>query len=542
MSPLDKNNPRNTAELLAAIVAEAQNPEESIDMTVEDLSKNFDETLNRVKDVLSSLADGDGSEPGIAALAQNALIYLQNAAFADLGHLAAATYFDGISMRTDLLFSAWRESLKEINKPEPYDYFRSQHFRLVNIRWLEESSREGTQTADDLAAGRNRFLSTEYAQALLSLERLNGKYPQQTIDRYGKDLLPVKRRAVVMFFTLHSDMDPADTSTLTADQLTEVQRIYIDLDEFLTDRDAPGREQEAGFFFMRNWLLSTQDQTRQNAPRVVAKRTKETVYPLDKVSLTIWNDMDSDSLSEMIIGTEKRGSQQEANILVNLNFDELETFFPAVKRLTAYDKRVYIAVGSLYRAGNRIVSATQIYHALGFGGVPSAASLKRLNDSLTKMGMIRLFLDNTQETIVNRGYPLFKYDAQLLPFERLSAYINGKYCDSAIHVLKTPPLLEFSEERKQIISLPMKVLGVPLNHTDSELLLENYFLDAVARIKSSHRNRKVLFDTLFSACKSEGKKDRHNIRKKAEAILTHYVKVGFISGFDVTTDGYIIKA
>lgn len=539
---MNKDDPKNTAELFAAIVAEAQNTTDPIDMTVDELSQNFDETMNQVKTVLSSLADGDGSQPGIAALAQNALAFLQNAAFADLNHLAAATYFDGIAMRTDLLFSAWRDSVGDIGQPEPFNYICAQHLRLVNLGWLEEScSREGTQTADDIAAGRDRFLSTAYAQALLSLEPMKGSYPQQTIDRYGKDLLPVKRRAVILFFTLHPDMDPADTSILTADHLAEIQKIYTALDDFLSGQENPGGEQEAGFFFMRNRLFSTQDSAPQSVPRVTAKKTKEAVYPIDKVSLTIWNNMESEALYDMIIGTEKTGSQREANILVSLNFDELETFFPAIKRLTAYDKRVYSAVASLYRAGNRVVSATQIYHALGFGGRPSAAALKRLNDSLTKMGMIRLFLDNTQETEVNKGYPVFKYDSQLLPFARISAYINGKFCDSAINMLSTPPLIEFAENRRQIVSLPPEVFSVPLNHTDSELLLENYFLDAVPQIKRRRRNKKILFDTLCSACEAEGKKDRHTTRKKAETILSHYKKVGFISGFQVAPDGYVIE-
>ena len=188
------------------------------------------------------------------------------------------------------------------------------------------------------------------------------------------------------------------------------------------------------------------------APKVFASPTDTLSLPLDKVNSSIWRLISQQKENGQIgvdleAVTSKKGSKKEAVVYAGISFDEADGM-RITRQIDPYDKRVYIAVGGLFNGGNSIFSASQIYRAMGNDGQPSSADVQRINASLDKMGTARLYVDSTQETTVNKGYKSFKYDAPLLPFERMTAYIDNTLCEVAIHLFREPPLITFAKERK----------------------------------------------------------------------------------------------
>lgn len=282
-----------------------------------------------------------------------------------------------------------------------------------------------------------------------------------------------------------------------------------------------------------------------NLPRVMAAQTDRLAYPLDKPNSVIWNLLTgADPTGQLALkfDTGKKGSKQDAIVYYGINFDELETSLKITKQLTPFDKRVYIAAAALWNGGNEILSATQIYKMMGNSGQPKAEQIKKINDSLTKMGAARVYIDSTKEAKTNKGYDAFRYDAALLPFERISAYINNTLTESAIHLFREPPLISFARARKQITTLTRQLLESPISKTDANLMLEDYLLERIGRMKSpnSKAPRKILFSTIYDRCGITSPKQRSRAPEKITRYLEHYKRSGWIEGYKMDADAVTI--
>ena len=301
------------------------------------------------------------------------------------------------------------------------------------------------------------------------------------------------------------------------------------------------------------------ERAAQDLPRIMSSPTDLLSYPLDKPNSRIWGllagaepngqlRIDIDTTSE-----KERKQGKEALIYYGISFDALETLGAGItitKQLTPFDKRVYVAAAALHHAGNSIMTANQIYKMMGNKGNPNAKDLKKIDDSLTKMGAARVYLDNGMEAKVYKKYARFKYDASLLPFERISAYINGQLVESAIHLFREPPLITFARERGQITGLTRQLLESPISKTDANLQLEDYLLERIGHMKNpkSKTPRKMLYSTIFERCGITTKKQKQRAPEKIRRYLDHYKKTldpktgePWIAGYTEEPDGVTIR-
>lgn len=289
--------------------------------------------------------------------------------------------------------------------------------------------------------------------------------------------------------------------------------------------------------------LKKKDEAEPEPPQVNFIQTDKLDYPLDKPNSVVWNWLaGADKNGQLTLGidTSKNATGKEPLILYSINFDALEDV-RITKTLTPFDKRVYVAVAALYNAGNEIITATQIYKMMGYKGRPGDDDLQAINDSLTKMGAARLYIDTDKE---NRKYPKytrFKYDAALLPFERKTAYINGKLAESAIHPFREPPLITFASQRKQVTTITRALLESPVSKTEANLRLEDYLLERIGRMKNSKGvPRKMLFATIFEQCKITAPMQKQRAPEKIRRYLDHYKEVGWIDNYREEKDGVTI--
>ena len=232
-------------------------------------------------------------------------------------------------------------------------------------------------------------------------------------------------------------------------------------------------------------------------PEATARRASIVQYPVDKVNSNLWTRIQgTDSggqLKMWPLKVEKDGSEKELSILCAIDFSDLEDAGVKItKRLMPFDKRVYIAISALYNAGNKIISLTQVYYAMGNTGKPAAYQIQKIQDSITKMSGARVYVDNTQEITVYK-YPRFKYDGPLLPIERATAIVNGKIADAAIHIFREPPVMTFARQRKQITTITVKALQSPISKTDANLLIDDYLIERIAHAKNGRQPKKILY-------------------------------------------------
>lgn len=269
-------------------------------------------------------------------------------------------------------------------------------------------------------------------------------------------------------------------------------------------------------------------------------------YPLDKPNSVLWNYLDAaahaDQNGQIGFAVEKSGSGKEITTYYSIDFEAIEGL--TVSRiLTPYDKRVYIAAAGLHAAGNQVVTATQIYMAMGNTTLPNTKDLEKVNASVDKMAFARITLDNTQEaTAYKKERILFKYDGYLLPCERVSAYVNGQLTETAIHLLRLPPLISFAKQRGQVTTIPIKLLASPINKTEANLQIEDYLIERISHMKRGKTKGKILYKTLFAACKITDRKKQERAKKNyIPRYLDYYKRQSFIKGYTADADGIAIS-
>jgi hypothetical protein len=193
---------------------------------------------------------------------------------------------------------------------------------------------------------------------------------------------------------------------------------------------------------------------------------------------------------------------------------------------------------------------------MGNTGRPSAKAVEKINDSLTKLRAAHVYITNEwgedrervwgqSEKDTYRKAVVFKYDGSLLPMERMSAYINGQLTESAVKLFREPPLVSFARSRGQITTVSTKLLQSPLNKTDQNLMIDDYLIDRISKMKRAKANRKqavtkILFATINEACKRTTTKQKQRTPETVYKYLDYYHKCEFIAGYSKEADGVSI--
>lgn len=291
-------------------------------------------------------------------------------------------------------------------------------------------------------------------------------------------------------------------------------------------------------------LFEAAKAAKEKAERVTIQHADNIEYPLDKISGKAWNLLTENTNGQLQIAFEMLPKKRnlQATAYYSINFDSLGGELKITKRLLPFDKRVYIAVSALYNAGNEIITATQIYYAMGNTGRPNAKSLKKIDDALSKMTGAKITLDNEQEAEATKGkYPHFKYDGSLLPIERITAIVNGQISESAIHVFREPPLMTFAKERQQVTTIDVALLQSPISKTDANLRIDDYLIDRISKAKNRKGNScRILFKTLYDRAGIKEKMQRQRAPEKIEKYLSYYQQQKWIKRYTMQADGVTV--
>ena len=292
----------------------------------------------------------------------------------------------------------------------------------------------------------------------------------------------------------------------------------------------------------------TEQELKKDLPAIIPADVNALHYPLDKPNQNIWGLLEAvepNGQLQIHFDTTKKGETPEKAIVTySINFDALDALDCKITRqLTPFDKRVYIAIAALWNGGNQYITATQIYKMMGNRGQPKSDYVKKINDSVTKMGAAWIVLDNEREAAVYKNYVRMPYDGSLLPFERHSAFINNMFSDAAIHLFREPPMISFAKRRNQITAIEPKLLESPISKTDANLRLEDYLLERIGHMKSekSKAPNKILYSTLYEKCNIVTSKQRSRTPDKIKRYLDYYKSCDFISGYSMEKDGISIS-
>ena len=378
------------------------------------------------------------------------------------------------------------------------------------------------------------FIQSIYGQALAALVDEKGK----CTDTAGT----IKQQATIYFFALHSEIDITAAIPLTESQEKELKTIYSRLDKFYIKKakekginlkqDISGHDNSILYEFINEEHPKKKEAEKlAEEIRVKAKAIKKPLFPIDVLNNNVFR---KSFIGDKVV-------DGKTSITCTINFKELEGI-TITDKLSPFDKEVHRATYDLYRAGNEYFSIAQIHKAMGNDTRPSTNQIKKINDSLTKMGMARIFIDNDDETKIYKKYRRYRYDGALLPFERVQggAYINGVFTEAVIHLFREPPLFTFAMQRKQILTIPKVLLAAFPSQTETNLQIRDYLLVKINAIKKKAIHSKITWETLFNGCDITTRLKKFQTKEKVKNCIEYFKEHDYIKGYRIDEESITI--
>jgi hypothetical protein len=281
--------------------------------------------------------------------------------------------------------------------------------------------------------------------------------------------------------------------------------------------------------------LAAAQEARDRDKHITVHKVEDIDYPLDKINATVWALLENDTAGQVTINMARPKEKDKLLSYYAIDFVEEFNGIKLSKKLTAFDKITYIAAGGEYYNGNRRTTLTHIYYTMGGITKPSSAQLEKIYKSLTKMRTASIYLDNEEES-QRYNYPFYRYEGNLLPLKMITerTSVNGRLTDAVIEILDEPPLLRFAKMRKQVTTISVRLLQVPLNKTEDNLQLMDYLLYRISRAKA--KTFKILLDTLYKRAGITTKKQKQRAPEKISALLEYYREQGTVRAYKIESD------
>lgn len=301
--------------------------------------------------------------------------------------------------------------------------------------------------------------------------------------------------------------------------------------------------------------------TSKNIPNIKLNKIPRVHFTTDKVNNSAWSLWEGLAASGeegcgLLIGNKTNLQINTANeadkrkgikrlITCLIDFNELEET-GIVKHLEPYDKRVYEALSSLHlsvteETGQDCFSLNDVHYAMGETTKPNKKTREKILTSVIKLTKTHIHLDNKEEADAYK-YKHYTYDASLLPAEIITARVEGQITEGVIHLFREPPLFTFARQREQITAADVKLLQIPLNKTNKNLMLDDYLRGQIKwmKNKNSKRSNKITFEDMFEQTKLTGRKEKARQKANALKLLEHYKKCGEIKSFKEVENGFVI--
>lgn len=258
-------------------------------------------------------------------------------------------------------------------------------------------------------------------------------------------------------------------------------------------------------------------------------------FPLDKVNSTLWYGFPVGEVKDLKAESDKDSRKgNQANIILLLDFEALNGVNIS-RELTVYDKWVWNACANLKDQGHDVLTAEQIYKAMGNTGRPNAKTKEKIMESVETISRARVTINTTEEHELYPKYERVKATFPLLATETCTAYARGQVVEGAIRIIEAPKLFAFAENRQQVTRLPLNVLDSPISKTDDNLLLSDYLLMRISKMRNSkYITRTILLDTIYQKCGIDSKMKRSRLPEKITTILDHYKSIGWIKDYKLT--------
>lgn len=272
----------------------------------------------------------------------------------------------------------------------------------------------------------------------------------------------------------------------------------------------------------------------------------------------------SECVTEVIVRSKSKAAAQVVTY-VAFKYDDgtdLDSIAGKDKtRITAYDRRIYNAVSTLYINNGAAMTLSEIFCVMtGYAKKnPSKKQLESIEHSLEKLSYINVYI-NVENEIKNKMIDKRQMIAlgalsdqqdeiimksqltKLLKFDLYSTVSKNGKIFKFIRLNSEPILLTYNRVKGTLISIPMEYVGISgKSATDKTIAFQDYLLMRIVGYKNGKlREHKIRYDTLYRDSGQEkpleGKafiRDRETIK----AMMEDWKEKGLIAGYEEEKEG-----
>lgn len=211
------------------------------------------------------------------------------------------------------------------------------------------------------------------------------------------------------------------------------------------------------------------------------------------------------------------------------------------KYLTPYDRQVQNGIFTLIENGCRFFTAKQVYEAFAGKSTTQKTVENRINRSIQKQRTTLITIDWTAHAQMN-GIPIdpsrgdyMVTEQNLLMLNRGTASINGQLLDG-YYVIEAPILYRYAKQVGQLSTIDRKLLDVPVNKNDRNIILTNYLLERIDTMKKSKTTQpRISFEKLYAltGINTDSNTTKNRLRDTVKKMLDYWTKKGHIKGYTV---------
>ena len=263
---------------------------------------------------------------------------------------------------------------------------------------------------------------------------------------------------------------------------------------------------------------------------------------------------------------EKHGKAEQVISYVSFSYDDTVDLEILNKKgrfnITAYDRRVYNAVSTLFINGRKTVSLLEIFNVMtGYAKTnPSTSQMETLEKSLGKLKSIRVYIDLTDEVnnkMIQDKQPLIDagilknhsdkirkavVEDNMLHFKKCNLESDMGKEFKVIQIIGEPALLSYNRAKKTLITIPMEYIGLEGQYsTDKTIAFQDYLLMRIFGYKNGKlRENKILYDTLYRDSGQEKPEDSKGFIRDRETIvrmMEEWKRKGLITEFSEVKEG-----
>lgn len=340
---------------------------------------------------------------------------------------------------------------------------------------------------------------------------------------------------------------PVHNNSILNAEMEEIKKNYIKSLEYFLNAVIEKKESE-----------NIQEETKEIIS-VGSKKPTKAISPIDKVSNTVFGKSITCNGEDIQILID---SEEKITTLLSVDLEKPNNKNIEISGdINEYDRAVFEAVLANWAEGNRIITIQMIMNAMAGGrrlrNVTDTQKSK-INNSLTKLRAAQMKLNIAQEKAYYKGledFPDVMEDSVLVSkyTEGKKYMVNGQMVgnEGAIIMPDTPPILYYyAEAKKQILINDIEMLNLPVNFTETNILLQNELNRRIGRMESKIKRKKtnskgwnvIRFEYIFEKLeipRQSAQKSR--IIKTTEKILDDWKMKKRIKDFEMIKEKRTVK-